>query len=117
MEKRKMTVTARWTGSYPCLCCGTWILKVNGKNVSEKIPDELRHEPMGTYGTYSYWYFAGWEEKFKEYQDGMKCERWVEANKAGWTQSVQTLQSREKSMQRFRRTTSGSDSVEDVSDD
>lgn len=77
-----MSVEVRWTGSYPCLCCGTWILKVNGKNVSEKIPDELRHEPMGTYGTYSYWHFAGWEEKFKEYQDGMKCERWVEANKS-----------------------------------
>lgn len=89
MEKRKITVTARWTGSYPCLCCGTWILKVNGKNASEKIPDELRHEPMGTYGTYSYWYFAGWEEKFKEYQDGMKCERWVEANKS-WLDAIST---------------------------
>lgn len=62
-------------------------MKVNGKDVSEKIPDELRHEPMGTYGTYSYWYFVGWEEKFKKYQDGMKCEQWVEANK-NWLDAI-----------------------------
>ena len=44
---------------------------------------------MGTYGTYSYWYFAGWEEKFKEYQDGMKFDQWVEANKS-WLDTIST---------------------------
>lgn len=64
-------------------------MKVNGENVSEKIPERCRHEPMGTYGTYGYWYFAGWEENFKEYTDGLKCEEWIEANQ-NWLDAVST---------------------------
>lgn len=31
-------VEAKWSGLYPCLCSGEWTLKVNGKDVSDKIP-------------------------------------------------------------------------------
>ena len=35
-------VVANYTGTYPNLCVGEWTLKVNGKDVSDKIPEELR---------------------------------------------------------------------------
>lgn len=45
-------VEAHWNGSYPCLCFGEWMLKVNGKDTLNKIPDELRKDSMNTYGIY-----------------------------------------------------------------
>lgn len=48
-----MKVEAKWTGSYPCLCSGEWILKINNIDVSNLIPEELRTSSMNTFGSYS----------------------------------------------------------------
>ncbi len=76
-----MSVKANWSGMYPCLCSGEWTLFVNDKDVTEKIPEELRTEPMYTFGTYQTWYFEDdWEEVFEDYEDGMSCKEWIENN-------------------------------------
>lgn len=74
-------VKAKWSGSYPCLCYGEWTLEVNGKNVSDLIPDELRRSCMNTYGTYEEWHFENWVEVFEDYEDGLMCDEWIAENK------------------------------------
>lgn len=74
-------VKAEWSGSYPCLCHGKWTLKINGKNVSDLIPEELRESEMNTYGTYESWHFENWMEVFEDYEDGLDCDEWIEENK------------------------------------
>ena len=65
-----MRVEAKWTGDYPNLCSGQWILKVNNKDVSHLIPEELRNEPMNTYCTYQRWnFYDNWEEKWDSISD------------------------------------------------
>lgn len=74
-------VEARWSGSYPNLCSGEWTLKVNGKDVSDLIPKELRRSEMNTYGTYEEWHFENWLEVFEDYEDGLDCDEWIAENK------------------------------------
>lgn len=73
-------IEAKWSGSYPCLCSGEWTLKINGKDVSTKIPEELRRSSMGTRGTYSSWHFENWSEVFEDYEDGLDCDEWINEN-------------------------------------
>lgn len=79
-------VVAEWTGSFPSLCCGVWKLFINGEDFSLLIPEELRHEEMGTYGTYQSWHFENWSEVFENYEDGLQCEDWIAANP--WVQKL-----------------------------
>lgn len=52
----------KWTGRYPVLCHGTWLLYKDGKNVSTLIPEDLQDEPMGCAGWFQEWSFVnGWE--------------------------------------------------------
>lgn len=76
----KNEVEAIWSGEYPCLCSGKWSLIINGIDVSNKIPEELRQSPMGTYNTYQGWYFKDWIERFYDYEDGLIAGEWVEKN-------------------------------------
>ena len=82
-------VEARWSGEYPCLCRGEWTLKVNGKNVSDKIPDEIRkNSPMNTYGYYEEWNFdENWQVIYEGYHDGLNEEEWIEENDY-WLSSI-----------------------------
>ena len=80
-------VEANWSGTYPCLCCGQWTLKVNGEDVSYKIPKKLRDSNMGTYGTYQSWHFEDWMEVFDDYEDGLDCEDWIKENK-DWLNTI-----------------------------
>jgi hypothetical protein len=74
-------IEAIWTGEYPCFCRGEWKLKMDGENVSYMIPDECRHSPMGTKGTYRSWYFDDdYSEQFEDYVDGYNFECWVDHN-------------------------------------
>lgn len=74
-------IEAIWTGEYPCFCRGEWILKIDGEDVSHMIPNECRHSPMGTKGTYRSWYFDDdYSEQFKDYVDGYNFECWVNHN-------------------------------------
>jgi len=82
-------VEAKWSGAYPCLCFGEWTLIVDGKDVSDKIPDYLRKETMSTYGNYDSWHFEDWLEVFESYNDGLDCEEWIEKNDE-WLNEITT---------------------------
>ena len=74
-------VEAEWSGKYPCLCYGEWTLKVDGENVSNKIPEDLRKEYMNTYKSYEEWRFdENYNEEWECYNDGLKCEDWIKVN-------------------------------------
>ena len=91
-----MKVEAKWTGSYPCLCSGEWILKVNNIDVSNLIPEELRTSSMNTFGSYSSWYFTeDWNVEDYYYLDGLECEDWIKDNK-DWLDKITTAHSVQK---------------------
>ena len=75
-----MNIEARWSGSYPTLCFGYWTLLIDGEDVSEKIPEDLRDRSMYTFGTYQSWHFENWMEVFESYDDGLLCDEWIEEN-------------------------------------
>lgn len=69
----------KWTGSYPCLCCGEWRILKNGIDVSQVIPNDITE--MNTYGIYQSWHFDdNWIEVFEDYEDGLECDDWIKAN-------------------------------------
>lgn len=72
-------VTAEWTGKYPCLCQGEWIITVGGENVN--LPEEIKTSHMNTFGTYDTWSFGeDWSEEWESYEDGLTFGPWAEAN-------------------------------------
>lgn len=79
MPKLPKDIKVEWTGSYPCLCSGVWILKIDGKDYSDLIP--FITNPANTYGTYEEWHFEDWLEVFEDYEDGLKEYEWIEENK------------------------------------
>ena len=75
------TVEAKWSGKWPCLCHGKWTLIIDGVDVSDKIPEELRDSPMGTYGFYDTWRFdEDWNTIWESYENGFECKFWIEEN-------------------------------------
>lgn len=81
-------VKAIWNGEWPCLCYGEWTLIVDGKDVSDHIPDELRNSHMNTYGTYYRWYFDdNYLEDWEPYEDGLEKEAWIEENE-DWLSTI-----------------------------
>lgn len=86
-----MNIKVEWTGRWPCLCSGEWKLYIDGTDKSDLIPEDLRQNEMGTYGTYSSWHFENWEKVFEDYQDGMDCDEWIEHNKY-WLNNISTDQ-------------------------
>ena len=85
-------VEAKWSGRWPNLCSGEWTLMVDEKDVSGKIPDELRSSEMNTYGSYQKWHFvADWEVEWESYHDGLECEEWIKENKS-WLDTISTDQ-------------------------
>lgn len=61
-----------WTGTYPCLCFGEWIIKYNG--IELKVPNEYKTKDMGTLGDYYQWYFDEY------YEDGLDETDWINKN-------------------------------------
>lgn len=84
-----MKIKVEWTGSYPCKCIGEWKLEIDGKDFSDKIPEELRDCPMDTFGTYQRWHFVDWIEEFEDYQDGLECDEWIWGN-LDWLEEIST---------------------------
>ena len=68
-----------WTGCYPCLCSGEWIIKYKGQELN--IPEDIKYNHMNTYGQYSQWYF---DEEYCEcdeyYYDGYEEDEWLTYN-------------------------------------
>lgn len=88
-DLKSKRVIALWTGSWPCLCNGEWILYVDGKNVTDMIPEEQREEHMRTYGTYRSWRFEDWEEVWGSYTNGLKENEWLAENDY-WVSKITT---------------------------
>lgn len=74
-----MSFKAEWTGEYPNLCSGEWIVTFNSEPV--KLPESIKGSSMNTYGEYTSWYFTdGWDEKTEYYEDGLCTNEWIEQN-------------------------------------
>lgn len=70
---------ASWSGSYPCLCFGEWMLYHNGEEIDVEIP--FQNEPADTFGEYIEWYFdEDYIENEKYYEDGLDEEEWIKEN-------------------------------------
>ena len=79
--------STKWTGDYPCLCHGEWVLYKNGVLVNTDIP--FQGSPANTYGSYQEWFFAGedYEEDWDEYEDGETEAQWC-ANNRQWLETL-----------------------------
>ena len=65
-----MNITVKWTGEYPSLCCGKWIIFIDGIALT-KI------EQNQNFGTYIF-YTSFDEEDDEEYSDGLDEKEWIE---------------------------------------
>jgi len=77
---KSLNVEAIWTGSYPALCCGEWIIKVNGKEI--EIPEDRKKSPMYTKKTYRQLVDV-LNEEFKSFKGGLNEADWINKNR-GW---------------------------------
>lgn len=79
-------VTATWTGKYPCLCSGEWIITVDGEPVD--IPEELKRSPMNTKKLYFAWSFdESFHEQWEDYEAGLDYKDWIQEKK-DWLQDL-----------------------------
>ena len=71
----------KWTGEYPALCGGEWIVKKDGVDASAYIPNRKRTEPMRAYGTF---YQCLFDEDpsgcWTQVSDGLQFDEWVKEN-------------------------------------
>jgi len=75
-------IKIEWTGSWPSLCLGEWVIEIDGVNCSDKIPEDLRTSDMGTEGRYDSWCFRnGYDVKWRSRWEGLDSEDWIDANK------------------------------------
>lgn len=72
-------ITVEWTGEFPCLCHGEWIIKYNDINLT--VPQDVQGRPMNTFGEYSRWEFnEDFEEEWDIYTDGLDKQSWININ-------------------------------------
>lgn len=77
---------AKWSGSYPSLCCGEWTLYMDGRVVDTEIP--FQRNCADTYGVYDEWFFGeDYDEQWYSYSDGLKCEMWCDTYK-DWLSTI-----------------------------
>ena len=77
-----MEIRVEWTGKYPNLCSGRWIITANDKQLV--IPEPFIKNNMGTYKWYDTWSFGeDWDEVWEQYPDGDEFETWI-LNNRGW---------------------------------
>lgn len=91
-----MEFKAEWTGSYPSLCVGEWKLyrkyeeiledgtkDIGYDNISNLIPEDIKHESMDTLGVYNSWYFnSDYIKQFEDYTDGLDFKEWCKDNES-----------------------------------
>lgn len=70
-------LSVEWTGRYPCLCNGKWIIKYQDKEL--EIPENYKCTDMNTYGNYDHLVDVI-NEEFEEYSDGLEYEDWIKEN-------------------------------------
>lgn len=72
-------ITAEWTGKYPCLCHGEWIITLDGEII--ELPEEVATDSMNTLIGYETWHFGqDWEEIWEHHEDGLLFEPWLKQN-------------------------------------
>lgn len=77
---------ASWSGRYPNLCSGEWVLFKDGNVVDTDIP--FQGESANTFGSYDYWYFnSEYMEDWKSYVNGMQKDEWCEEYK-DWLSTI-----------------------------
>lgn len=75
-------IKIEWTGGWPSLCYGEWVIEIDGVNYSDKIPEDLRVSDMGTAGCYDSWCFHnGYDVKWSSNEEGLESEDWINANR------------------------------------
>lgn len=76
-----------WSGSWPCLCHGEWTIKKNGADVSDFIPEDLRHDEMRTKNVYPQWYFDdNWCDQWEYREFGLDENDWIKENE--WIKDI-----------------------------
>lgn len=76
---KRNNLLVEWTGSYPCLCHGEWIIKYEGIELT--IPEDKKDRPMNTFGEYDTWYFGeDYYEEWESYTDGLEKDDWIRFN-------------------------------------
>jgi len=78
MAKKAKKIEVNWTGAYPNLCSGKWIIKFNGVEIidTNEGRNSILSSSMATYGSYSSWHFEDWSEVFDQYDDGYEFSTW-----------------------------------------
>ena len=76
-----------WTGAWPCLCYGEWKIKYDDKELD--VPEDLKCDPMYTYGCYADTHFINGYEDIETdmYFDGLEEDEWIKVNK-GWIKKM-----------------------------
>lgn len=70
-------IQVEWTGYYPALCNGEWIIKYN--DIELTVPDDRKYSCMNTYNRYEEY---GIEGDCYFYDDGLDELEWIEANES-----------------------------------
>lgn len=75
LPTRKFTV--KWTGKYPNLCQGNWVITVDGKVLPYTDEEDFMSQHMNTRNHFQTWRFKrDYEVEWEDYQDGLECEAW-----------------------------------------
>lgn len=80
-------VEAVWTGKWPCLCYGEWILTIDGREIN--LPESVKDSPMNTEGKYRRWHFENWIEVWETYTSGLPFDEWATENQP-WLSEITT---------------------------
>lgn len=73
-KERQINIT--YTGEYPNLCRGEWLISVNGTPI-ENIP--FQHKPADTFGLFIQVYLTeDYDEESEDYYSGLSFEEWTE---------------------------------------
>lgn len=74
-----MKIDVEWTGQYPSLCCGSWIIEIDGKRLKN-----LENNPFDTKKEYNFWKWSESDEwdtiRYSEVQ-GLDLGEWVDCVK------------------------------------
>lgn len=77
-------VKAEWTGGYPNLCRGEWIILVDGIKLSG-----IGSDHFDTYGDFESWSFDdNWSECFESYTSGAFFHEWKQNHPNGLIESL-----------------------------
>lgn len=75
-----MKFKVEWTGTYPNLCSGEWLIWFD--DIPLELPNEIVNEHMNTEGVYEEWFFDDdYMEVFESYEDGLDFPSWYNENR------------------------------------